>query len=329
MYLNGILNMNKIKDALLTIKKDCDYYANRPEYMILQYHMVQGNKLIRFYSTYIYMSIALYLTLPTIPVVKHLIAPWNHSLPKGFVLPVNYGVDKQQYFYYIMTHTYVGMVVLVRLIVLGHTSFIMFTQHASALLAVISYQLRTMHILDTNGLIDVEDSDLLEKYKNINLPSGQEDKIYRKVLTCIRGHQRAIKYLNFVESLFTKTLLVQMFCLVPCLIILGVKTMLKIGKVGSFVRYVFLTFGQTLHIFCFCRPGQTLKDLGEEVYTAACDVTWYVLPKRSHNLYKFLLVRCLTPTEVTACRVISMSMETFIVILRTAMSYFTVLLSFT
>ncbi|CAL7941615.1 unnamed protein product [Xylocopa violacea] len=329
MYLNGIFNMKKVKDVLLFIKHDCIYYTNRPENMILQHYQAQGRKITLYYAAYIYVTLLVYITLPAISLVTNVIAPSNHSEEKSFLFELDYGVDKERYFYYLFVHSYLGTATVANLIASCHTMYMIYAQHAYALFAIISYQLKTIHILDTNDLIDVEDCDLLEKYENINLLWGQQKKIYQKVFTCIKEHQNAIKYSDLVESLFTKSLLVQLLCIVLCLTVTGVETVLKVGNIGDMMRFGSFTLAQTVHIFFLCLPGQRLMNHGEQVYAAACEVAWYMLPKKCHKLYRFLLSRSSTPNRITAFRMVSMSMETFLAIIRTAMSYFTVLLSTT
>ena len=112
-----------------------------------------------------------------------------------------------------------------------------------------SYKLKTMHILDTNSFIDLKDDRLMEKYNNIKLSSVDKEKIFRKLMLCIKEHQNAIelvtlllmwnhivyflriklinfifrRYANLVESLFSKSILVQLFCNVITLTIGGVE----------------------------------------------------------------------------------------------------------
>ncbi|XP_076757270.1 uncharacterized protein LOC143427224 [Xylocopa sonorina] len=328
MYLNGIFNMNKVKDVLLSIKHDCIYYTNRPENMILQQYQAQGRKITLFYASYIYATVLVYITLPAILLVTNVIStPSNHSEEKSFLYELDYGVDKEQYFYYLYVHSYLATITVANLITCCHTTYMIYAQHAYALFAIISYQLKTIHILDTDTLIDVEDTDLLEKYKNVDFLWGQQQQIYQKVFTCIKEHQNAIKYSNLVESLFTKSLLVQLLWIVLCLTVTGVETVLKVGNFGDMMRFGMFTVAQTVHIFFLCLPGQRLVNHGEEVFAAACEVTWYMLPKKCHNLYRFLLSRSFTPSRITALGLVPMSMETFLMIIRTAMSYFTVLLS--
>ncbi|CAK9814839.1 Odorant receptor 4 [Anthophora plagiata] len=329
MYLNGIFNMNKIKDVLLFTKHNCNYYMNQPENIILKYYEIQGRKIMLYYSSYVYMTLLIYLLLPTIPVVIDVIIPSNHSQERNFLYKLDYGVDSQQYFYYISIHSYVGTAVVANLIVACDTTYMLYSQHAYALFAIVCYQLKTVHILDTGNLINLKNSYLLEKYKNIELLPEEQKAVCTKLFNCIKEHQNAIEYSNVLESLFTKSILSQLFCNITCLSITGVETVMKVGNVGDMIRFGLFTFAQAVHIFFICLPGQRLVNHSEQVYAAACEVMWYTLPKKCHSLYKFLLARSSKSSKITAYKVAPMTMETFLAIIQTAMSYFTVLLSTT
>lgn len=50
-----------------------------------------------------------------------------------------------------------------------------------------------MHILDTSSLINLKNHHLLEKYKNVELSQEEKEKIFRKLLLCIKEHKNAIR----------------------------------------------------------------------------------------------------------------------------------------
>ncbi|XP_043587206.1 odorant receptor 13a-like [Bombus pyrosoma] len=329
MYLNAIFNTKKMRDVLLFIKNNHNYYANRPEKLILRYYDVQGRKITLYYALYVYTTVVAYITIPAISLLIDFIIPSNHSEEKSFPIELDYGVDTQQYFYYLFIHSYMTIAMIANLIASCDTTYMLYAQHGCALFAIVSYELRTVHILDASSLINLKDYRLLESYKNTELLPEEEKKICTKLFLCIKEYQNAIRYCNLVESLFAKSIFVQLFFNVVCLSIAGVETVMKLGNAADTIRFGSFTFAQAAHIFVLCLPGQRLLNHSEEVYNAACEAMWYIFPKRCRNLYKFLLARTLVFSKITAFKVATMSMETFLAIIQTAMSYFTVLLSTT
>ncbi|XP_012168575.2 odorant receptor 13a isoform X2 [Bombus terrestris] len=326
-HLNLIFNKEKVKDVLLFIKNDHNYYMNRPENKILQFYTAQGNKVVLCYLTYICSTVLAFLMISTISLVTDLIVPSNHS--KEISLPViaDYGVDTQQYFYYVFICICITVFIIGVVIFTTYSAYMLYVQHACALFAIVSYQLRTMHILDTSSLINLKDRHLLEKYKNVELSQEEKEKIFRKLLLCIKEHKNAIRYSNLLESLFTKFILTQIFFHIICLSIGGVGIVLNLGNTDEITRFGSLALVQVIHIFILCLPGQRLLNHSEEVYVATCEIVWYMLPKKFHNLYMFLIARTMIFSKITAFKIAVMSMETFLAIIQTTMSYFTMLLS--
>ncbi|KOX74907.1 hypothetical protein WN51_13468, partial [Melipona quadrifasciata] len=288
-----------IKGVLLFIKNDHKYYMNRPENTILQYYAVQGSKIGFYYVC------------------------------KSFPVVLDYGVDMDQYFYYLFIPVYASMLMIANVVASYDNTYMLHVQHTYALFAIVSYKLKT--ILDTVNLINLKNDRSFEKYNNMELlPVGT--KIFRKLVLCIKEHQNAIElvillYSNLVESLFTKSILAQLFCSVVCLSIAGVETVLNLDDADYVMRFGGLALAQVIHIFALCLPGQRLLNHSEEVHAAACEIMWYMLPKNCINLYTFLLARTMVFNKITAFKLAVMSMETFLAIIQTAMSYFTVLLS--
>ncbi|XP_033207009.2 uncharacterized protein LOC117166809 [Bombus vancouverensis nearcticus] len=325
-HLNLIFNTEKVKDVLLFIKHDHNYYINRPENKILQFYTTQGNKIILYYLSYLYSTVLAFLLGPTISLVIDLIQS-NHSKEKSLPVIVDYGVDTQQYFYYVFIPVYIAIFIVAMVISTSYSAYMLYVQHACALFAIVSYQLRTIHILDTSSLINLKDHRLLEKYKNVELSQEEKEKIFRKLLLCIKEHKNAIRYSNLVESLFAKFILAQMFFHIICLSIGGVGTVLNLGNTDEMTRFGSLALAQAIHIFILCLPGQRLLNHSEEVYVATCEVVWYMLPKKFHSLYMLLIARTMKFSKITAFKMAVMSMETFLAIIQTTMSYFTMLLS--
>lgn len=80
------------------------------------------------------------------------------------------------------------------------------------------------------------------------------------------------------------------------------------------MRFGSFTFAQAVHIFFLCLPGQRLLNHSEELHVSACEVTWYIFPKKYQNLYKFLLARSLIFSKLTAFKVTTLSMQTFLAV---------------
>ncbi|XP_076670670.1 uncharacterized protein LOC143369988 isoform X2 [Andrena cerasifolii] len=324
IYANGIINLDKIRAVLLSIEKDCNRYTSRPESMILHGYKVQGRRIVINYSLYTYMTLFSYLAVPSMPLVLDVVMPLNQSREKQYIFVANYSVDNEEYYYYLCIHMYIGAIAVGHLFAVCESMYMLYVRHADALFAIVGHQLKTVHVLHPKGSIDVKDEWSLDSREF--MPDEQE-QLYKKLCVCIQGHQNAIKYTELVESIFTKSLFFELFCTLIRLSITGAQTVLNLDNLEAVIRFGSFSLSQSFYILLLCLPGQNLLNHSENVYTALCESMWYTFPKKSQNLYMFLVQRSLKPSKITALNIVPMTMETYLSIMKTAMSYFTVLLS--
>ncbi|XP_043252532.1 odorant receptor 13a-like [Colletes gigas] len=259
--------------------------------------------------------------------VINIATPSNNSQHTVFLFELNYGVDTEKYFYYIIIHSYVGATIMGHLIVVCYTLYVLYAQHAFALFAIVSYQLKTIHILDANNFINLKDDNWLKKYEYVEFTPEEHKMVYEKLFFCIQEHQNALKYAKDLESLFMKSIFFQLFFNCLTLSATSVCTVRKLGNVAETIRYGSVSIAQITYIFSLCLPGQRLMNHSEDVYAATYETMWYKFSKKTVSLYKILLIRCLIPSKLTAFKMAPLTMETFLTVIRAVMSYFTVLLS--
>ncbi|KAF3425164.1 LOW QUALITY PROTEIN: hypothetical protein E2986_08772 [Frieseomelitta varia] len=281
---------------------------------------------------YIYSTLFAYLLLPTVQLV---IVSSNHSEFKSLPVVVDFGMDLQQYYYHLFIPVYISIIMVVHVIASCDNTYMVYVQHTYALFAIVkyyliskgyfsSYKLKTIHILDTNSFTDLMNERLIEKYNNIELSSVDKQKIFKKLVLCVKEHQNAIElvillYANLVESLFSKSILVQLFCNFIILTVSGVDvstvfdiTVTNLGvNTSNMTRSGALSFAQVIRIFILCLPGQRLLNHSEELHAAVCETRWYNFPENCLNLYKFVLARSMIFSKITAFNMAVMSMATY------------------
>ena len=86
---------------------------------------------------YICSTVLAFLMIPTISLVTDLIVPSNHS--KEISLPViaDYGVDTQQYFYYVFICICITVFIIGVVIFTTYSAYMLYVQHACALFAIV------------------------------------------------------------------------------------------------------------------------------------------------------------------------------------------------
>ncbi|XP_076679373.1 uncharacterized protein LOC143374802 [Andrena cerasifolii] len=314
IYVNGIVNLDKIRVVLLSIERDCKRYTSHPESTILHDYKVQGRRIVINYGLYTYVTLLSYLAVPSTPLILDVVMPLNQSREKQYIFVANYGVDNEEYYYYLCIHMYIGAFAVGHLFAACESMYMLYVHHADALLAIVSHQLRTVHVLHPEGSINMEDGWILEKYGSSEFAPDKQDQLYKKLCVCIQDHQNAIKYTELVESIFTKSLFFELFCTLIRLSVTGAQTVLNLDNLEDVIRFGSFSLSQSFYILLLCLPGQKLLNHSENVCTALCESMWYIFSKKSKNLHMFLLQRSLKPSKITALNIVPMNMETYLTV---------------
>ena len=137
IYMNGIVNLDKIRVVLVSIEKDCNRYTSRPESTILHGYKVQGRRIVINYSLYTYITLFSYLVVPSMPLILDVVVPLNQSREKQYIFVANYGVDNEEYYYYLCIHMYTGALVVGSLFAVCESMYMLYVCHANALFAIV------------------------------------------------------------------------------------------------------------------------------------------------------------------------------------------------
>ncbi|XP_076245608.1 uncharacterized protein LOC143186080 isoform X2 [Calliopsis andreniformis] len=227
--------------------------------------------------------------------------------------------------YYIMlTHCYVATILIVVLLVPLDTMYITFTEHACAMFAVVGHRLKTMHILDEEALKIELGWDKCEK-----LLLDRNAHMYAKLVLCIKEHKRALECVQIIQSAFSVTLFFQVLMNIVCMSITGVRALFKLAE-GNILDAMWLTewtIMQEFHLFFLHLPGQRWHDSSMQVYYDTLECMWYLCFKKFRVVYQIMVMNSITPVKLTAFKMKTLDMESFLSVTQCAVSYFTVLSS--
>ncbi|XP_044010429.1 uncharacterized protein LOC122854081 [Aphidius gifuensis] len=137
-----IPKMYKLMDK---IQNDWESLKTDKEREILNEHWKRGRSGLTIYASAIAGVLILFLTSPGVPKVFDIIAPLNESRPRVFPYETEYFVDQDDYYLYILMHSYMTVPVSIGLIVLFNTVMGSWIHHAAGMLAIVAYQLETIH----------------------------------------------------------------------------------------------------------------------------------------------------------------------------------------
>ncbi|XP_043483817.1 putative odorant receptor 59c [Leptopilina heterotoma] len=104
-------------------------------------------------------------------------------------------------------------------------------------------------------------------------------------------------------------------------------TVIKLDKLDEALRFGTFTLGQIIHLLYLSIPCQQLIDHSLSVSASIYSGYWYQLSLESQKMLLFIMKRSSKPSEFTAGKLFTFSINNFASVLRMSMSYFTMLSS--
>ncbi|KAL6419408.1 hypothetical protein ACFW04_014805 [Cataglyphis niger] len=202
----------------------------------------------------------------------------SHSLP----FTMEYFVDQETYFYYILLHINVSSCIGMTVTVGIGTTLIAYFQYTCGMIRISSYRIKYAMHVDT--------------LKNNKLKN--EILILQRIISAIDIHRQAIKLIasyadNVMEILFP---------------------------------FVFVIIS-VLYMFVANYVAQNLTDHNNDFFATVYDVQWYEAPLHIQKLILFLLLKGSKKFTVSIGGLFVGSLECFATLVKTSVSYFTVIYS--
>ncbi|XP_018045394.1 PREDICTED: odorant receptor 13a-like [Atta colombica] len=227
---------------------------------------------------------------------------------------VEYGYRIDQYFYPIMIHCYLTVYSHVTATVAADTFYFALIQHACGMFSVVGHMLE--HIGENIN-------------ENFNLkPHKMNDNDYNKALSCLRKHLHVIKFAELIDSTFANIFLVSVSLNMIGGSICGIQVLMNLNDAKDIVAPLAIYVAQLTHLFFQFWQAQFLLDYSVIPYESICRANWYYTSERCKKLLLLIMSRTISPCRITAGKVATLSIESFGVVLKTSISYFTMLRSF-
>ncbi|KAF3054380.1 Odorant receptor 230 [Nylanderia fulva] len=313
-----MFNSKRITSCLKIIEENWLSLNTDVERAILARHSEYGRHLTTFYTVLMHMTAFFYLLKPVVVTLleDNTANVTKSSIPGASKLPfqVEYGEKLDQYFYPIIIHCYLGVFSHVYCTLAVDTLYYILVQHACGMFSIVG------HILEDIG----KDSDANfhmqpEKIKDIN---------YHKALDCLRKHLHVIEFAELIESLFTNIFLVSTTLNMICGSISGIRVVMNLSNARDIAAPMAIYIAQLTHLFLQFWQAQFLLDYSSVPYESICKGKWYYTSKRCRKIFLLIMSRTMSPCILTAGKIVTLSIENFGAVLKTSMSYFTVLRSF-
>ncbi|XP_039311563.1 uncharacterized protein LOC120359131 [Solenopsis invicta] len=226
-----------------------------------------------------------------------------------FLLTMEYFIDQQKYFYLVFLHISLTITISTTAMVANGTMLIAYIQHICGLFRIASYRIK--YAININILHNVTLKNKIWMIKHISY--------------AVDIHRQAMKLINQLMIILNK----MMFCL----IVFGVASLslnlyhivlLKIS-IETLLTPCVHAFVCILYMFLANHMGQIIIDHNNHVFTTAYNVEWYKTPVHVQKMILFMLQRRSKPFTLNIGGLFDASMEGFATLVKTSVSYFTVI----
>ncbi|KAG7207339.1 hypothetical protein KM043_009004 [Ampulex compressa] len=308
--LNAIFKADRMKQLMKRIENDWSSVEALPEYSILSAYAENGRKFTLVYSGVLYSSVTLFMAMPILPI---LLDKNGNVTEMSIIDNVEYYVNTEEYFYPIVLHAYVTICIVTTIVISLDSIFVVFVQHVCGLFSILGYRLE--NLTQGDGLcIELR-------------PSLEDDEAFRNIVKCVRMHNEAIEFANHLESVYSTSFLLQAGFNMVIISITCVQAVTNLDDLHELVKQLALQVAILFHLFFESFQAQQLIDHSARVHENLMSTKWYRTSLRTRRIINFMIMRTRLPLKLTAGKVFPISMETFSLIVRTSMSYFTLLRS--
>ncbi|XP_070165817.1 odorant receptor 13a-like isoform X2 [Polyergus mexicanus] len=311
-----MINNKKIKACFKTIEEDWLSLNTDIDKAILRQYTKYGQHLTKFYAIIMLLPASFHILRPFITtLLKNDIENMTKSsIPEATKLPyrVEYGEKLNQHFYLIMLHC--CLAVLAHLIATVAVDGFYYTviQHACGMFSIIG------NMLENIGKNNVANFHLeVKKIKDDN---------YKMALNCLRRHLRVLEFAKLIESIFTNMFLISVNINILEGSLSGIQVIMNLNNAGNIAAPLSVYFAQIAHLFLQFWQGQLLLNSSDVPYESMGK--WYFTSQKCKKILLLIMNRTMSPCKITAGKIMTLSIESFSAVLKTSMSYFTVLRSF-
>nr|QNL15072.1 olfactory receptor 128 [Aulacocentrum confusum] len=131
-----------------------------------------------------------------------------------------------------------------------------------------------------------------------------------------------MEHYQMIENVFHINILMQMIMSLSSICSYCINILFQEEGAATYSAHL---LGAIFQLWLYCWPIDRLWIEATEVAHAAYDFPWYDWPQRDQNLISIIIARSQRSAKFTAGKFVPVTLETFVSVLSTAMSFFTVL----
>ncbi|XP_046478013.1 odorant receptor 13a isoform X1 [Neodiprion pinetum] len=271
----------------------------------------------RWYSFIIYVTCSLYMFSPLF-ILGDLETQTARRQPVRAWYPINQTSEV------IYTAIYASQVVGGAISSIGSVSvdglFLVMMRHFCAQLRILQCELTTLG----TSVANCESNSFTAHFRMNKTTTDVE--LLQRIKNIIEDHQSAIQNADNIRSLYNVVCFLQLFVSSVVICVIGFQLIFYLDSWGlDLVKYVMYIQAVLLQIYIYCSLGDDLLTESIRVGQAAYECPWTNFSTSVKSCLLVMTMRSQQPLLITAGNFYVMSMENFAAILKTSLSYLSVL----
>ncbi|KAL6259123.1 hypothetical protein P5V15_009045 [Pogonomyrmex californicus] len=157
----------------------------------------------------------------------------------------------------------------------------------------------------------------------------EKREVDRRMARMVEHQIRIRSFLQLVENTLQQACLIELLgctvivCLLGYFIIMEWENSNPIAMCSYFVALISLM----INMFMFCYTGEQLTVQAERVAITSCELEWYRLPEKKARGIVLVIIMSNLPIRITAGKIMDLSLKTYGDVVKTAVTYFNMLLN--
>ncbi|XP_029675194.1 odorant receptor Or1-like [Formica exsecta] len=316
MKLIGLFyKFKKFRMLIQHVRYDWRLLENHENIQILTEYVERSRMFTMAYLIFIGTGATSYITAPlTVPILDIILAS-NVTRPKKLPHSSEFFLDLEKYYYILFAITCIGYLAACTAVIAIDTIYFALLQHSCGMLAILSHHLENSIIYNKSKCVD----------RNY-ISNNKWDKDVENMIQCVQLQIRIERLIQLIESTFATCLIIDMGLGVllqcsACVMIVTHMNAMEMMRNGP------LLLLQSSRIFFNSWIGQEIIDHSAQVPVAAYNKMWYQTSLRSKKMFLFLLMKCQKPYRLTVAKLYVISLEGYCRIMKTSVSYVTLMVS--
>ncbi|XP_014226459.1 uncharacterized protein LOC106652179 [Trichogramma pretiosum] len=312
--VNAAVNHNSMKQVLDSLKDNWNDLQNDEEREIFEKYANFGKIFSIGLSACYTGNLSLYFVSPLIPSMLHFRATGNWTTPERNFVEVEYFVDPVKYYWHIYVHGAQAGTWVVCLLMAYDSLFIVLVQHCCGMFAVLGYVIKlTLENSYTIGMMD----------KEVHDHRHDQQLVVEKIEKIVMYHLHCLKFAKKIENSFCMQMIQQIMINTIIISVCGSQAIkLADESLQESLRYSFLAGTAIFRLTIFNILGQSVYDQSLRVHDYLMYTTWYEYPMETRKSFIILYKRSAKPCNLTAAKIVCLNLITHTKLMKTAMTYF-------